>query len=167
MTPTAIARATQADIAWIVGQERRSDHAAFIHRWPQQQHEQNLTDPDKLYLIARDDAGERQAFVILAGLASKARKFELVRMAVVRPGTGIGKPLLMSVMAMAFGELGANRLWLDVFDDNVRARRLYEAVGFRKQEGPGQIALKADGQRGSLVIMSIAAADYRGLISQA
>jgi diamine N-acetyltransferase len=167
MTLTGIARATQADIAWIVGQEERPDYAAFIHRWPQEQHERNLADPDKLYLIARDDAGARQAFVILAGLASKARKFELVRMAVVRPGSGIGKPLLTAVMAMAFGELGANRLWLDVFDDNVRAHRLYEAVGFRKEEGPRQIALKADGQRGSLVIMSIAAADYRSLIGEA
>jgi diamine N-acetyltransferase len=167
MTLAAIARATQADIAWIVGQEQRPDYAAFIHRWPQEQHERNLTDPDKLYLIARDDAGERQAFVILAGLSSKTRKFEVVRMAVVRPGTGIGKPLLAGVMAMAFGKLGADRLWLDVFDDNVRACRLYEAAGFRKEKAPGQVALKADGRRGSLVIMSIAAADYRGLIGPA
>lgn len=166
MALTATARATLADIPWLVGQEQRPDYAAFIHRWPQEQHERNLADPDKLYLIARDEAGEWQGFVILAGLSSRAREFELVRMAVARPGSGIGKSLLKDVMAMAFGELRADRLWLDVFDDNLRARRLYEAAGFRK-EGPEQIVVKADGQRGCLVIMSISAADYRGLISQA
>ena len=54
-------------------------------------------------------------------------------MAVTRPSAGVGKPILMTVLDMVFNKLGANRLWLDVFDDNVRARRAYETAGLRKE----------------------------------
>jgi ribosomal protein S18 acetylase RimI-like enzyme len=84
----AIRPATEADVAWIVAQENRPEFAAFIHRWPGEDHERNLVDADKLYLIALDETQEQVAFVILAGLSSKARSIELVRMAVTRPGVG-------------------------------------------------------------------------------
>jgi diamine N-acetyltransferase len=159
----AVRRAQEADIPWLVSQEQRPDFAAFVHRWPAEQHVGNLRDADKLYLIAEDDSGERIAFVILAGLSSADRSVELVRMAVTRPGAGIGKPLLKSVLDMAFGALNVDRLWLDVFEDNVRARRAYEAVGFCEEEGARQAARKSDGQPGLLLIMSIRAAQYRAI----
>jgi RimJ/RimL family protein N-acetyltransferase len=159
--PVVLTRpATEADIAWIFSQERRPDFAAFIHRWPPEQHARNLADADKLYLIGENEARERIAFVILAGLRSEARNVELVRMGVACPGMGVGKPLLMSILQTVFQQLRANRLWLDVFDDNVRARRVYRAVGFREERTPAQAALKADGEPGNLIIMSILAADY-------
>jgi diamine N-acetyltransferase len=158
-----VRRAQEADIPWLVSQEQRPDFAAFVHRWPSEQHVGNLGDADKLYLIAEDDNRERIAFVILAGLSSADRSVELVRMAVTRPGAGIGKPLLRSVLDMAFGELNVDRLWLDVFEDNVRARRAYEAVGFREEDTPRQAAQKSDGQPGLLLIMSIRAAQYRAI----
>ena len=159
--PVVLTRAaTEADIAWIVSQERRPDFAAFIHCWPAEQHARNLADADKLYLIGQDDAGERLAFVILAGLGSQPRNVELVRMGVARPGTGIGKPLLASVLETVFDKLGANRLWLDVFDDNMRARRVYQAVGFREEGTPPLAARKTDGEPGFLIIMSMLAADH-------
>jgi diamine N-acetyltransferase len=159
----AIRTARDDDIPWLVGQEQRPDFAEFIHRWPTEQHLRNLADADKLYLIAQDEAHERIAFVILAGLSSNPRDVELVRMAVVRPGAGIGTPLLAAVIDMAFCDLGASRLWLDVFDDNLRARHAYETAGFHEEAVPPQPARKSDGKPGSLVIMSIREAQYRVL----
>jgi diamine N-acetyltransferase len=159
----AIRIASDDDIQWLVGQEQRPDFAEFIHRWPTEQHLRNLADADKLYLIAQDEAHERIAFVILAGLSSSPRDIELVRMAVVRPGARIGKPLLAAVTEMAFCDLGASRLWLDVFDDNLRARHAYETAGFHEEAVPPQPARKSDGKPGSLVIMSIREAQYRVL----
>jgi diamine N-acetyltransferase len=164
MPVKAVRAATEADIAWIMSQEQRPDFAAFIHSWPREQHESYLVDADMLYLIAVDEEQERLAFIIINGLSSKTKNVKLVRMAVTRPSAGLGKPILMTVLDMVFNKLGANRLWLDVFDDNVRARRAYEAVGFRKEETPGKIAFKSDGQRGSMIIMSILAAKYREMI---
>lgn len=157
----SIRPATAADVAWIVGQEQRSDFAGFIHRFPPEQHQRNLTDADKLYLIAEDEAHQRAGFVMLAGLSSSDRNIELVRMGVAQPGTGIGRLLLMAAMETVFDKLGAHRLWLDVFADNARARHVYAAAGFREQAAASETVLKADGQPGSLVIMSIHAAEYR------
>jgi diamine N-acetyltransferase len=162
----AIRPATDADIEWLVGQEHRSDFAAFIHRWTPDEHLRNLADTDKRYLIAEDETYEQVGFVILAGFASKDRNIELVRMAVTRPGGGIGRPLLLSLLELAFNDLGAHRLWLDVFDDNVRAQNIYETVGFHEDGTPRQTAFKTNGQRGSLVVMSLLATEYQARVGR-
>ena len=158
-----LAPAEDADIAWIVAQETRDDFAAFIHRWPAEAHRRNLADPDYLYLIARDGEGRNQGYVILRGLGSPARSIELVRIVALEPGRGLGRAMLQGVIARGFGELGANRLWLDVFDDNERGRRAYRAVGFVEEGVLRDAALRADGRLGSLVVMSILAAEWRGV----
>jgi RimJ/RimL family protein N-acetyltransferase len=148
--------AKRTDIDWIVAQEQRPDLAPFIHRWPRQQHLANLTDPGKRYLIAERDGGPL-GFVILAGLETPARDIELVRMAVAEPGRGLGQPLLRRLIDLAFDELGARRLWLDVFDDNPRAIRAYQAVGFREDGERRAGVAKSNGETGTLVIMAIEA----------
>ena len=45
-------------------------------------------------------------------------------------GKGYGTEALQAMAAFAFGELNLHRLWLRVYEDNVRARRSYEKVGF-------------------------------------
>ena len=160
MTFHSIRKAVAEDVEWIFSQERRADFEAFIHRWPRSEHMNNLKDPDKMYLIAVDENHEPVGFVILLGLRSPARSVELARMAVVEPGAGIGKPLLKAVIDLAFTELGANRLWIDVFDDNTRARRAYRSAGFQEEGVLREAALKTTGELGSLVIMSILAREY-------
>ncbi len=89
--------ATKNDIAWMVAQEQRPDFASLIHRWTPEEHERNLVDGDKLYLIVTDESNQPVGFVILAGLTSTGRSIELVRMAMAQPGTGLGKPVLKTV----------------------------------------------------------------------
>lgn len=149
------------DIAWIVAQEQRSEFEAFIGHWSAETHLNNLADPDKRYLMATDEAGQPGAYVILAGLTSPARSIELARIVVAQPGTGFGKPVLYQVIELAFSELNANRLWLDVFDDNIRARHTYQATGFCEEGTLREAVVKRDGSFGSLVIMSILAREYR------
>lgn len=149
--------ATAADVDWLVGQEERPELAAFIHRWTAEEHRANLADTDKRYLIAEDADGGRLGFVILAGLETPARDVELVRMAVTEPGRGLGKPLLRQVIELTFGELGASRLWLDVYDDNPRAIRAYRTAGFI-ETGERQAGVpKSSGESGTLVFMAITA----------
>jgi RimJ/RimL family protein N-acetyltransferase len=52
------------------------------------------------------------------------------RIAVCRPGEGHGRALLTQVVDAVFREANAWRVWLGVFPENLRARRVYEAVGF-------------------------------------
>jgi RimJ/RimL family protein N-acetyltransferase len=161
MVNYTLRQAREADLDWIVSLERREDFAPFICRWPREVHTRNLSDADMLYLLAVDPHGQNVAFVILAGLRSVARSIELVRIVVNRPGTGVGKPLLRRVINLAFNDLNANRLWLDVFDDNDRARHVYQSVGFKEEEVLREVTQKSDGRFGSLVVMSILAEDYQ------
>lgn len=46
-------------------------------------------------------------------------------------GKGYGTDAARTLMRWAFGELNLNRVWLRVFEDNVRAIRSYEKLGFR------------------------------------
>ncbi len=146
--------ATNDDIAFILDQEARDDFAAYILRWDRARHEAGLADPDKDYLIKEGDQGDALGYVILAGLQSPHRSVELVRIAVAEPGKGLGRQLLQEIVERVFDHHRAHRLWLDVFDDNHRARRAYRSAGFT-EEGVIRDAIRGgDGYR-SLVLMSL------------
>jgi len=158
MVAFALRTARADDVPWIVDQEGRPDFAAYIHRWPAETHIANLSDPDYRYLIAAAPDHRRLAYVILAGIDGSAPVIELVRMLVAAPGQGLGQALMKQVIATAFAELGAGRLWLDVFEDNTRAQHVYSRAGFQESAGSRQAAVKADGEPGRLIIMEIVAA---------
>lgn len=46
-------------------------------------------------------------------------------------GTGWGRTLLRAAVRHSYRELGAERVWLDVKHDNIRAQRLYDSEGFK------------------------------------
>ena len=68
--------------------------------------------------------------------------------------------MLKEVMRIAFRELGAHRLFLDVFEDNARARHLYESLGFQ-YEGVMREAAQRDGHWCNLRLMSVLESEYR------
>jgi RimJ/RimL family protein N-acetyltransferase len=55
------------------------------------------------------------------------------RIAVSNPGNGLGRRLLAAVVCAIFRDTDAHRVWLGVFPENARARRAYEAVGFKAE----------------------------------
>jgi membrane dipeptidase len=152
-------RATPEDLPWIAALERREDFRSYLCAWSGERHAANLEDPDKRYLVAAGPGGVRLGFVILSGLASPERSVELVRMALAEPGRGVGREVLRQVAELAFGELGAARLWLDVFDDNGRALRAYRAAGFREEATLPEPVRRQDGSSGRLVVMAMAAGE--------
>lgn len=160
MSVSRLRWAVEADLNWILSLEARPDFAPYIFRWPRERHKEGLANPDMGYLIAEDADGTPVGYAILAGLRSEARSIELGRMAVGEPGRGNGPAMLSEIIDLAFGELGANRLWLDVFDDNQRARRMYRAAGFVEEGTLRECNLKETGERANLVIMSILAREY-------
>lgn len=80
---------------------------------------------------------------------------------VTEKGKGYGKEALRLVKQLAFEELGAHRLWLDVKKQNVRARHVYESEGF-VVEGVLRECLKAEAGFESLVVMSMLRDEYIG-----
>ncbi len=152
-------RAEPDDLDWLMAQERRDDYALFICQWSRERHHRNLSDPAFAYFIAVDeaataDAEARIGFAILAGLDSAEADIELVRTAVAQAGRGHGREMLRAVLAEAFDRLGAHRVWLDVYDDNPRARRAYEALGFHL-DGSKPGPRRDDGRQAALLLMSL------------
>lgn len=150
--------ATTGDVPWLVALEQSPANSRFLCAWSPERHSFGLADPDKRYLVFENEAGVRCGFAILAGTRWRGRAIELVRLAVEPPGQGLGTAALRRLIDHAFAELRAERLFLDVFNDNERARRLYRGLGFQEEDTLHDAARRQDGTLGTLVIMGMAAA---------
>ena len=155
-----IRQTQEEDLDFIIDLEGRPEFASYITFWERSLHHQNLADPDKRYLLALDGEGDRLGYAILAGLTSVHGSLELVRIVLKEPGHGLGQEFLRLVMKLGFEEMGAHRLWLDVFPENERARRAYLKAGFT-EEGLLREAYCHGGQYRSLIIMSCLEGEHR------
>lgn len=152
---------TEFDLDWVLRTEHAPENEPFITRWSRALHSAALRNPRVRHLIITDDAGDRCGYAILRGIGDPDPNVELLRLVVAEPGRGLGRAALRLVKALAFDELGAHRLWLDVVTTNERARRLYAGEGFVEEGVLREAARKRDGFA-SLVLMSILEQEYRG-----
>ena len=74
-------------------------------------------------------------------------------------GRGVAKRALELVLALAFEELGLEKVWLTVHARNAPARRVYEAAGF-VVEGTHRAEFLLDGQRVDEIYMGILRSEY-------
>src|SRR5688500_11610730 len=122
---------SENDLDFILSAEQIAENRAFVSMWAREQHLGALTSDDLSHLIIKNTAdGSRVGYIILAGLADVNQSIEFRRIVVTEKGKGYGKEALRLVKKLAFDELKAHRLWLDVKEHNVRARHLYESEGF-------------------------------------
>jgi diamine N-acetyltransferase len=152
--------ATPDDIPAILALERTSMAREFVGQWSEERHRANLTGGDARYYVSETDWGEVQAYAILRGIQEDSRAVELKRIVIAVPERGLGRKILTELIRIVFRELGAHRFFLDVFEDNSRARHLYESVGFQ-HEGVMREAANREGHWCNLHLMSILASEYR------
>ena len=156
--------ATPLDIAAIIALEQGPAAREFVGQWSEDRHRATLTSGDARYYVSETDSGEIESYAILRGLSEDSRSIELKRIVVAIPERGLGRRILRELQRITFDELGAHRLFLDVFEDNSRARHIYESLGFR-YEGIMRDAACRDGRWFNLHLMSILETEYRSLIS--
>lgn len=125
----AIARAAEADLPFIMKTERLPGYDAFVGRSDKAQHRARMANIRCVHFIARDD-GNPVGFAILRDWNSPDGITLLMRVAVARPGQGHGKAFLRALIDRVFTETPCHRFWLGQFPDNLRARHVYESVGF-------------------------------------
>jgi diamine N-acetyltransferase len=147
-------QATLDDIPAIVALERAPLAREFVGQWSAERHHSTLSGDDARYYLSETGSGEVQAYAILRGIREDSRAIELKRIVVAVPGRGLGRKMLLELIHIAFCELGAHRFFLDVFEDNVRARHLYESLGFQ-YEGVMREAAHRDGRWCNLHLMSM------------
>lgn len=152
--------AVNSDIPGILALEGGPRARAFVGQWSEERHRATLTGGDARYFVSEAESGDLQAYVILRGLSEEPGSIELKRIVVDPPGQGLGRRLLAETIRIVFEELKAHRLFLDVYEDNARARHLYESLGF-VHEGRMRDAARRDGGYDALHLMSMLESEYR------
>lgn len=157
--------ASPADLPQIITLERLPEARRYVGQWSEDHHARALSSPDARYFVHEDSNGLLQAYIILLGFEQDPRSIEFKRFVVAQPGRGLGRRLLSELLHIVFDEIRAHRFFLDVVEDNLRARHLYESFGF-VEEGVMREATQREGAWLSLVLMSLLHHEYRDRIFQ-
>jgi len=151
--------ALPADVPQIVAIEQIPEYRNYIGAWSAEEHLRAMANADNEYVVVHGEEATVQGFAILQGIQSEHHSLHLKRIAVRTPKRGFGKALLEHAMDRAFLHHRAHRFWLDVFETNSRARRVYEGYGFR-YEGVMREAILLDGEYHTLALMSLLDHEY-------
>ncbi|MEY9215216.1 ribosomal protein S18-alanine N-acetyltransferase [Thermobifida halotolerans] len=122
---TVLRPMTADDVAEVMALE----HELFPDdAWTEGMLRDELAQPDRHYLVARDDGGR---IVGYAGLRAVPPEGDVQTMAVApdRWGRGIGRTLLSALLDEA-RRRGISAVFLEVRSDNPRAQDLYRRFGF-------------------------------------
>jgi RimJ/RimL family protein N-acetyltransferase len=151
---------SEADLDFVLEAERAAENSRFVGSWTREQHLEAALSPDFAHLIVETAADKRcVGYVILAGLKNSDESVEFRRIVITEKNKGFGRETLRLVKKMAFEQLNAHRLWLDVMANNARARHIYESEGF-VAEGTLRECLKTENSYESLVVMSLLRNEY-------
>ncbi|MGI3901297.1 MAG: GNAT family N-acetyltransferase [Janthinobacterium lividum] len=151
---TTIERATPLDIPELMRLERGEGFERLVGRWSQEQHAAEMAKQGSRFLAARSEAG-LAGFVLLQELDDSNGCATLRRIAVARPGEGLGPRLLAVAQDEAFGLGSVHRLQLRVYPENPRARRAYDRAGFVEEGLMRGVSRQADGSHRSMLLMAI------------
>jgi len=151
--------ASTEDLPYILGLEQKFRELRLLGGNDLATHQRQLSNPDCLYWIVETEAGPA-GFVIMRDVHSKDRNVELQRIVIAQPDRGLGRQVLQMVLDKAFREIGAHRLWLDTYSDNVRAQHVYRSAGF-SEEGVMRECKKWGDEYRSLILMSILESEYK------
>ena len=151
----ALTRATVLDIPFVMAAELRPGYELFVGHWTEPQHREVLDDPGSIYLLGAQNGKAFQGFAMLRDLNEANGNVYLKRIAVMDAGRGFGQAFLAAVVDWVFAETKAHRFWLEVVEDNMRARHVYAKLGFTDEGRERETYRRADGTRGSHCLMSI------------
>jgi len=154
-------RATPADLDFVVATERLPGYDLLTARWSPQEHAAALGRADTCYLVGGRPDRKLEGFAILQPLADPHEGAKLKRICVTQPGGGFGQPFLAAVFDWVFTATDNERLWLDVFTHNERARHVYRRAGMREDGLLRHAYRMPDGTRADRCIMSILRSEWR------
>ncbi len=160
-TAQILLRATREDdLDFILNAEQSAENRPFVTMWSRDQHREAASSEDQRSLIIETVAdGRRAGYILLAGLASEHQSIEFRRIVVTEKDKGYGREAFRLVKEIAFYQLQAHRLWLDVKEHNARARHVYQSEGFIV-EGVLRDTVKTNDGYESIVIMSMLRDEY-------
>lgn len=151
---------THHDLPAIIALENDPENKTFIIPYSPERHLEVIRNSDEAHIKILDSSEKMIGFVIVAGLENLHHNIELRRLVIADKGKGYGKAALALIKQYCFEQHKCHRLWLDVFEDNLRARHLYKGAGFI-EEGMMRECFKTENGYRSLVLMSILEKEVR------
>jgi diamine N-acetyltransferase len=151
-----------SDLEFVLSVEQHPANLPFITPWERIQHEGAVRFPDFRHFVVESGAAySASGFVILQGCRNPHHSVELKRMVLLpaAQGAGLGRGCLRLLAQMAFRDLHAHRLWLDVKGRNVRAQALYLSEGF-VEEGRLRESVRTGEGYDSLIVLSMLAQEH-------
>ncbi|MDD7511073.1 MAG: GNAT family protein [Peptostreptococcaceae bacterium] len=154
-----IAEAKENEINTIIQIESRKDTRDFLWIGTYEEHLNEINDPNHLLLIFKEKLDNRIVGYALIRLDFKSEIFEIRRIAITEKRQGYGREAMQALIKHAFEEMNMNRLWLDVYPDNLFGIALYEGLGMHRD---GILRQNYKAERGYLdqIIYSILKEEY-------
>jgi len=152
--------ATPADIPAIMAIERTPGFEEYVGRWSKEQHSAEMAKDSNRYFVLRDEGGAVLAFAIFQKIGDPDLRVHLKRIVASEAGQGAGSRLLQSALDWLYTETETNRVDLDLFVENERARRAYEKLGFIVEGRLRDYHRSVDGRLRDALIMSILRKDW-------
>lgn len=149
------------DLDFVLSLQHDPAHRSLVTQWERSQHEAATRFPDLRHFIIEGGIGlEAAGFAVLTGCRNPHRSIELKHMVVQPLGTGLGRAAIRVLKKLVFDELGAHRFWLEINDQNVRAKAFFDSEGFvlegRLRDAVRSRAEATDGpEYASVVIVSM------------
>ena len=159
----SIAPGGEADIEEMRRIESAPGYEGLVGRWPAERHRAEMAKGSSRYFLLRGRDGGIAGFALVQGFGDEDLKLHLKRIAVREPGQGAGSYLLRGVVGLIFSGTQTNRVDLDVFLDNDRARRAYEKAGFQSEGVLRDWHRASDGSFRSVRLMSVLRRDWEAL----
>jgi GNAT superfamily N-acetyltransferase len=110
--------------------EQDADTSAFILPYSLQRHRREFERAEITYLSVYAH-GKLSGFFILK-LDSDQDSVEFRRVVIANKGLGFGQPAITAMEEYCRDQLMRNRVWLDVFEFNLRGRHIYEKLGYQR-----------------------------------
>ena len=108
--------------------EQHPDAAEFVTQNSLKEHLAAFYEPEITYLTIEKD-GKPAGFLLLAR-DPDGKSIELRRIVVHNKGEGIGQQAMILLEAYIREQTTFQRIWLDVFETNLRAKHVYEKLGY-------------------------------------
>lgn len=102
----------------------------FVIPYSTDEHLETFDKPESRYLSIYDQ-DHLEGFILLL-LEADGFSVEFRRIVVTGKGKGIGQTAIAQVDDYCREVLHRNRIWLDVFENNERARHVYEKSGYKR-----------------------------------
>ena len=118
-------------LPWVLETERDPANTPFIGQWSPEEHLAAMADPNVgHYTVESIDDGAPLGHLIAIGLQNTRSKVHLKRFVIAHRGEGYGRQALRAFRGLAFAQLDFTCIWLNVYQSNPRAQKLYRSEGF-------------------------------------